>query len=48
MSDPRELYLTQARELVEHLESGNDAEVERLLDHLAGGARNTCSRNWAR
>lgn len=34
MSDPRELYLTQARELVAHLESGNDAEVERLLDHL--------------
>ncbi|MCA1805139.1 MAG: protein phosphatase CheZ [Xanthomonadaceae bacterium] len=34
MSDPKELYLTQARELVESLESGNDAEVERLLDHL--------------
>lgn len=34
MSNPRAQYLTQARELVANLESGNDDEVDRLLDHL--------------
>ncbi len=34
MNDTNAQYLTQARELVAQLESGNDAEVDRILDQL--------------
>lgn len=34
MSSPNAQYLAQARELVEQLEAGNEAEVDRILDQL--------------